>query len=170
MRRCWGGLPQTFRGCDRPGRGVTAIYTDGGDAPTELRFDVEVIDGHSRLLDSEFSPDLTAEERRRLGDFTSEPGRISRTRLDQCRNYHANPIIPGGRNPLIVPSAGMDVCVMDGMTANKEQWYVFTFLPHLRVEVEFTGPQAARLLTTQAAAGHLMPLYQQFRFAAAPPP
>lgn len=163
-----GGLPLTERGCVRSERAVTAIYTDGGADPTELRFDVEVIDGNSRLLDSTFPPDLTPEERRKVGDAASAPGEMSRIRLDQCRNYHRNPVIPE-RNPRIVRHAGMDVCVMDTMTATEEHWFTFTFLPHLRVEIELTGPGAGRLATTTAAADYLMPLFQRFRLDAAPP-
>lgn len=163
-----GGLPRTQRGCDLSAGGVTAIYTDGGADPTELRFDVQVIDGNSRLLDSTFPPDLTPEERRKVGDAASAPGEMSRRRLDQCRAYHRNPVIPG-RNPRIVSQAGKDVCVMDTMDANKSHWFTFTFLPHLRVEIELTGPGAERLATTTAAADYLMPLFQRFRLDAAPP-
>lgn len=67
-----------------------------------------------------------------------------------------------GRNPLMVKSAGVDVCVTDGMTANKEQWFLFGVTLRLRLELAVRSNRAAALTASEAAAGALLSLFSQF--------
>jgi hypothetical protein len=161
-------LTESFRGCDQSSRGVKVIYATTSGPYTEYAFTVEVIDGKSPLLDTWFSLNGTPESRESLRTQLTQTGNIGRVRLDQCRNYNANPIKADGRNPLIVQQSGRDVCVMDGMDADKEHWFTFSFTPQLRVELELIGARAGELKTTAAASAHLMPLFARFKPANAP--
>ena len=158
-----GGLQETFRGCDRAGRGAKVSYSTP-DPYSEYTFTIEVIDGASPLLDGWYG-EGPAESIDALQKQVTQTGSIARVRLDQCRNYHTNPIKADGRNPLIVQQAGLDVCVMDGLDADKEHWFTFSFTPQLRLELELVGVKAGEIQTSAAAAEHLAPLFAQFNLA-----
>ena len=159
-----GTLQETFRGCDRAERAAKVIYATTSDPHSEYVFTVEVIDGASPLVDQSIG-EGTAEETKSLRAQLTQTGNIARARLDLCREYHTNPIKADGRNPLIVPQAGLDVCVMDGMDADKEHWFTFSFTPQLRLELELIGTKAGKITSTATAAEHLVPLFAQFNVA-----
>ncbi len=161
-------MDEIFRGCNQSERGVQLIYATTSGPYTEYEFSVEVIDGTSPLLDTWFTQNGTPESRDALRAQLTDTGNLARVRLDQCRQLHTQPIRADGRNPLIRSSTGGEVCIMDGMTANKEQWFLFTFTPQLRVELEVRGAQAAQVLTSEAAAAAFLPLFARFNIASAP--
>lgn len=159
-----GGLPETFRGCENSSeQTVSVIYANEGDEYTEYLFKIYVLDSESNFAKSNLKVDGATEEQQSYINKTFKTtGDIRKTILDTCRRYHQSPLIPDGRNPLIVQVKGIDVCVMDNLDANKEIWNAFAIKGDLEFRLEFSGYKAGKIITTESARDHLIPLFEQF--------
>jgi hypothetical protein len=77
--------------------------------------------------------------------------------------YVRNPILPDGRNSLVVPVNGVEVCVRDDFDPNREIWNAFAASGGLGFHLTLRGQRAGAIETTEAASTHLLPLFALFR-------
>jgi hypothetical protein len=158
------GAPEIFRGCQGADAQVELIFSKSSDPFYEYRYSVVVLSGHSPYVESRVNLEGSTPE---LTNFMREAitatGAMFSSQFDMCKNYFLNPMIPDGRNPTIKSIKGLEVCVMDMMDANKEIWQAYAVYDNkVGLKLELTGSKAAAVLTTEAAAQHLLPLFGLF--------
>jgi hypothetical protein len=160
------GLPETYRGCDNSSeQSVSVVYNDEGDDYSEIQFKIYVLDSESEYAKSNLVVEGATEKQQAFINKTFKfTGDMHKTILDTCRRYHAEPMIPDGRNPLIVQVKNQDVCIMDNLDANKEIWNAFAIKNELEFRVELQGKKAADIATTDLARDQLIPIFSQFDF------
>lgn len=158
------GLPETFRGCDNSSeQTVSVIYNNEGDDYSEYQFKIYVLDPESVYAKTNLTLEqATAEQQAFINKAFKVTGDTHKTLWDLCHHYHQNPMIPDGRNPLITQVQNLDVCIMDNMDANKEIWNAYTIKNDLEFRLELQGRKAAIISTTDIAAQHLVPQFNQF--------
>lgn len=158
------GLPEVYRGCENSSeQTVSVLYANEGDEYTEYEFKIYVLNSESAYAKANLQVDGATEEQQSFMNKTfTTTGEMRQSILDTCRRYDQNPMIPDGRNPLIVQAHNLDVCVMDNLDANKEIWNAFAIKDDLEFRLELRGHKAGEILKTEFARDHLLPLFEQF--------
>jgi hypothetical protein len=159
-----GDLPEAYRHCDPSGFGVAVGYGQGGERFLGYEFTVRVLDSNSAYAASSLNPDgAGADARELMKQSLISSGEVFRSMLTICEGYVRNPLITDGRNPIIVPVNGVDVCIRDELDPNREIWNAFGVAGGLGYHLTLRGQRARAIETTEAASAHLAPLFALFR-------
>ncbi len=162
-------MAETYRHCDPGAFGVSAGFGQTGERFSGYEFTIKVLESNSPYALSLLSPDDAGEDARALfAQLLASSGELFRSMLANCEGYVRNPILPDGRNPVIVPVNGVDVCVRDELDPNREIWNVFAASGGLGFHLTLRGPRAGAIGTTEAARAHLVPLFALFRIGRVP--
>lgn len=159
-----GGLPETYRGCDNASeQTVSVIYSNEGEEYSEYQFKIYVLNPESVYAKANMTiENATTEQQAFINKAFQVAGDMHKIQLDTCHHYHQNPMIPDGRNPLIVQVQNLDVCVIDNMDANKEIWNLYTIKNDLEFRLELKGHKAGEIKTTEVAGDQLTSLFDKF--------
>lgn len=162
-------MPEAYRHCDPGGFGVSAGFGQTGERFSGYEFIVKVLDANSPYAVSPLDPEGAGKDTRALlTQSLASSGELFRWMLAICEGYVRNPILSEGRNPIIVPVNGVDVCVRDDMDPNREIWNAFAASGGLGFQLTLRGPRAGAIETTEAARAHLVPLFALFRIGGDP--
>lgn len=164
------GLPEVFRGCENTSeQTVSVLYANEGDDYSEYQFKIYVLHPESVYAKANLTlEDATEEQQAFMNKAFNVTGDMHKSQFDLCKHYHQNPMIPDGRNPLIIKVQDLDTCVMDNMDANKEIWNLYTIKNDLEFRLELQGSKAAVISTTEKAREQLAPVFDQFNLGASP--
>lgn len=159
-----GDMREAFRHCDPGAFGVSVGYGQRRERFSGYEFTVKVLDGNSPYAASPLNPHGAGEGARAvLTQLLASSGELVRSMLAICEGYVRNPILPDGRNPIIVSVNGVDVCVRDDLDPNREIWNAFAASGGLGFHLTLRGPKAGAFKTTEAARSHLVPLFALFQ-------
>jgi hypothetical protein len=151
-------MPEAYRHCDPGAFGVSAGFGQKGDGFSLYEFTVKVLDGNSHYAVSPLNPAGAEEDARALlTQLLDSSGELFRSMLAICEGYVRNPIVPDGRNPLVVPVNGVDVCVRDDLDPNREIWNAFAASGGLGFHLTLRGVRAGAIETTDAARARRWP-------------
>jgi hypothetical protein len=163
------GMPEAYRRCDPNGFSVAVGFGHGEEPFSGYEFTIKVLASSSAYAASLLRPEGAGagatEIYRQLLDSSGE---LFRSMLTICEGYVRNPLITDGRNPLIVPVNGVDVCIRDELDPNREIWNAFGVAGGLGYHLTLRGQRARAIETTEAASAHLAPLFAQFRVHGVP--
>jgi hypothetical protein len=161
--------PEIFRGCQGSDAQVELSFSTSSDPFYEYHYSVLVLSGDSTYAESRVNLEgASPEQTSFMRSSVTTIGQEFRAQFDICKNYVLNPMVPDGRNPVIKSAKGLEVCFTDNMDANKEIWNAYAIYDNkVGLKLELTGSKAAALLTTEDAAQHLLPLFEQFNIGVA---
>jgi hypothetical protein len=161
--------PEIFRGCQGSDAQVELSFSTSSDPFYEYHYSVLVLSGDSIYAGSRANLEgASPEQTSFMQKSITMIGQQFRSQFDICKNYALNPTIPDGRNPVTKLAKGLDVCFTDNMDTNKEIWNAYAIYDNkVGLKLELTGSKAAALLTTEDAAQHLLPLFEQFNIGVA---